>query len=84
VEATYEVTKVRMPLSSLTDDTKREGVWGLIRELASLVDPARTSVDIQMLGLDITVTARAGDTRQLRAKAKTLPGVTVAVEDEDL
>ena len=38
-ETTYEVTRIRMPLSSLTDDSKREGVWGLIRELASLVDP---------------------------------------------
>jgi hypothetical protein len=83
-EATYEVTKIRMPLSSLTDDTKREGIWALIRELASLVDPARMSVDIQMLGLDITVTARTGDAHQLRAKAKSLPGVTIAVENEDL
>jgi hypothetical protein len=81
--ATYEVTKARMPLSSLTDDSRREGVWGLIRELASLVDPAKMSVDIQMLGLDITITARAGDTHQLVAKARSLSGVTIAVEDED-
>jgi hypothetical protein len=80
----YEVTKVRMPLSSLTDDSKREGVWGLIRELASLVDPAKMGVDIQMIGLDITVTARAGDTAQLLTKAESLSSVTVAVEDEDL
>ncbi|MFG3556523.1 DUF499 domain-containing protein [Micromonospora sp. NPDC047557] len=83
-EATYEVTKVRLPLSSITDDSKREGVWGLIRELASLIDPARMSVDIQMVGLDITVTAWSGDTHQLLAKAESLPGVTVAVEDEDI
>jgi len=83
-EVTYEVTKVRMPLSSLTDDAKREAAWGLIRELASLVDPAKVGVDLQMLGLDITVTARAGDTHQLLAKARSLTGLTVAVEDEDL
>ena len=83
-ETTYEVTKIRMPLSSLTDDSKREGVWGLIRELASLVDPAKMSVDIQMVGLDITVTARAGETHQLLSKAETLLGVTAAIEDEDL
>ena len=83
-ETTYEVTKVRMPLSSLTDDGKRESVWGLIRELASLVDPAKMNVDIQMIGLEITVTARTGDTHQLLIKAESMSGVTVAVEDEDL
>ncbi|MFI6496657.1 DUF499 domain-containing protein [Nonomuraea typhae] len=82
---TYEVTKVRMPLSSLTNDAKREAVWGLIRELASLVDPARTAVDLQMLGLEITVTARAGDTSPLLSKAELLSGaVTSSIEEEDL
>jgi hypothetical protein len=80
----YEVTKIRIPLSSLTDDTRREGVWGLVRELASLVDPAKMSVDIQMIGLDITLTGRTGDAQPLRTKAESLSGVTVAVEDEDL
>ena len=83
-EPTYEVTKVRIPLSSLTDDSKREGIWGLIRELASLVDPAKMSVDIQMIGLDITVTAQTGDTHQLLTKAQSLSGVTVGIEDEDM
>jgi hypothetical protein len=78
------VTKVRLPLSSLTDDSKREGIWGLIRELASLVDPAKMSVDIQMIGLDITVTARTGDTHQLLAKGQSLSGVTVGIEDENM
>ncbi|MBV9161262.1 MAG: DUF499 domain-containing protein [Pseudonocardiales bacterium] len=81
-DPTYEVTKIRMPLSSLTDDNKREGVWGLIRELASLVDPAKIGVDVQMIGLEITVTARTGDTHQVLAKAESVPGVTIAVEDE--
>jgi hypothetical protein len=81
-DPTYEVTKVRMPLSSLTDDSKREGVWGLIRELASLVDPAKMGVDVQMIGLEITVTARTGDTHRVRAKAESIPGITVAIEDE--
>ncbi|MDP9848105.1 DUF499 domain-containing protein [Streptosporangium lutulentum] len=81
---TYEVTKVRMPLSSLTNDAKREAVWGLIRELASLVDPARATVDLQMLGLEITVTARTRDTSSLLSKAKLLPGVTFSIEEEDL
>jgi hypothetical protein len=71
-----------MPLSSLTDDSKREGVWGLIRELASLVDPAKMGVDVQMIGLEITVTARTGDTHRVRAKAESIPGITVAIEDE--
>ena len=82
-ETAYEVTKIRMPLSSLTDVSKREGAWGLVRELASLIDPAKMTVDIQMVGLEITVTGRTGDTQHLRNKAETLPGVTVVVEDED-
>nr|WP_255481987.1 DUF499 domain-containing protein [Amycolatopsis sp. SID8362] len=83
-EVIYDVTKIQMPLSSLTDDSKREGIWGLIRELASLVDPAKTSVDIQMIGLEVTVTARSGDSDQLLAKAQSVPGVTIEVEDDEL
>ncbi len=83
-DTTYEVTKIRIPLSSLTNDTRREGVWGLIRELASLVDPAKMSADIQMIGLDITLTARTGDAHPLRVKAGSLSGITIAVEEEDL
>lgn len=83
-ESTYEVTTIRVPLSSVTDDSKREGIWHLIRELASLIDPAKISTDIQMIGLDIAVTARVGDTRQLLNKAESMSGVTVAVEDDDL
>lgn len=83
-DATYEVTRIRMPLSSLTDDSKREGVWGLIRELASLVDPAKMGVDVQMIGLEITLTARVGDTHQVLVKAASLPGVSVVVEDDEL
>ncbi|MET8907585.1 DUF499 domain-containing protein [Micromonospora sp. NPDC004551] len=83
-EATYQVTKVRMPLSSITDDSKREELWGLVRELASLIDPAKVGVDVQMVGFDITVTARSGDTDQLLTKAESLPGVTASVEDDEL
>jgi hypothetical protein len=42
------------------------------------------SVDIQMIGLDITVTARTGDTHQLLAKGQSLSGVTVGIEDENM
>mgnify|MGYP001440693949 CR=1 FL=1 len=83
-EPTYEVTKLRLPHSSVTDPAKRDAVWQLIRELASLVDPAKPGVDIQMVGLDITLTARVGDTLHLLSKAKSLPGVTTFIEEEDL
>ncbi len=83
-EATYEVTTLRMPLSSMTDHSKREEVWGLVRELASLVDPAKGNVDIQMIGLDVSLTARTGDTHQLLDKAQSLPGISVAIEDDEL
>ncbi|WP_432983246.1 DUF499 domain-containing protein [Dactylosporangium sp. CA-233914] len=82
-DTTYEVASVRMPLSSMTDDAKREAVWGVIRELASLIDPAKVNVDIQMLGFDITITTRSGETQQLADKAKSVPGAVVKVEDED-
>lgn len=81
---TYEITKIRMPVSSMTNDDRRNEVWSAIRELASLVDLARADVrDLQMLGLEITVTARQGDSAQLVVKAKGLPGVSVYVEDDE-
>jgi len=80
----YEVTKIHMPLSSMTNDDRRNEVWSVIRELASLADPARPDVhDLQMMGLDITVTARREDSAQLIAKASGLLGVTVSVEEDE-
>lgn len=80
----YEVTRLRMPLSSVTDDAKRAAIWGLVRELASLVDPAKLSIDIQMVGLDITVTTQVGHARQLLDKAQATPGVAVTVQADEL
>lgn len=81
---TYEVTKIRLPLSSMTNDERRNEVWSVIRELASLVDLGRADVrDLQMLGLEITVTARQEDSAQLVAKAQGLLGVSVTVEDDE-
>lgn len=81
---TYEITNIRLPLSSMTNDERRNEVWSVIRELASLVDLARADVrDLQMLGLEITVTARQEDSAQLVAKARGLHGVSVSVEDEE-
>jgi hypothetical protein len=37
-----------------------------------------------MLGLDVTLTARTGDSQQLHAKAQPLSGVNVAIEEEDI
>ncbi|WP_261575138.1 DUF499 domain-containing protein [Frankia gtarii] len=81
---TYEVTKIRMPLSSLSDDSRRESVWGLIRELASLVDPLKAgALDVQMVGIEITINARTGDASQLAEKAKSIRGVTVTVKEDE-
>jgi hypothetical protein len=72
------------PQSSITDASKRESVWHLIRELASVVDPAKMNmVDIQMVGFEVAVTARVGDTADLRSKAGSIPTVTVSVESEE-
>lgn len=80
----YEVTKIGLPLASMTDASRREAIWGLLHELARLADPARAAaVDLQMLGFDVTVTARAGDLQGARARAQDVPGVSVTVEDDD-
>lgn len=83
-DLSYEVTRIRLPLSSITDASKRESVWHLIRELASVVDPAKMNmVDIQMVGIEVAVTARVGDTSNLTTKADSIPAVTVSVEPEE-
>ncbi|CAI7979124.1 DUF499 domain-containing protein [Frankia sp. Hr75.2] len=81
---TYEITKLRMPLSSLSDESRRDTVWRLLRELANLVDPSRAGIlDVQMIGLDIQLTARAGDTAKLVALARALPNLATTVREED-
>lgn len=84
VETLYEVTKIRLPLASVTDDAKREAVWALLREVASVADPARRDIDLQMLGLEITITTRAGDVDGARSKAGTVPGAVVTVQADEL
>lgn len=83
-ETGYEVTKIRLPLASVTDDAKRDAVWKLLREVASVADPARRDIDLQMMGLEFTITARSGDLDSAKAKADEVPGVTVAVELDEL
>lgn len=80
----YEVTKIRLPLASVTDDAKREAIWALLREVASVADPARRDIDLQMIGLEITITARTGDVDGARSKAETVSGAIVTVEDDEL
>ncbi|TFB67194.1 ATP-binding protein [Cryobacterium sp. Hz7] len=80
----YEVTRVKLPWSSVTDQSKRESIWSLVREVASLLDPARRSGDLQMMGLEIVVTARVGDTDGLAEKAKETLGVSISIEDEEI
>jgi hypothetical protein len=85
IDVTYEVTRIKLPLTSVTDDAKRETIWGLLREVASLADPARSGYsDLQMMGLEITVTARTGDMSNARAKVEQISGATVSVEEDDL
>jgi hypothetical protein len=81
---TYEITRLRMPLSSLSDEVRRDTIWRILRELANLVDPSRAGIlDVQMVSLDIQLTARAGDTAKLVALAKALPNLATTVHEED-
>lgn len=79
---TYEVTKVKLPLSSVTDVTKRDSAWHLIREVASLLDSGKVT-DVQMIGIEVTITARTGDALDLQEKAREIPGTSVVVEVDD-
>lgn len=80
--ATYEITKVKLPLSSVTDLTKRDSAWHLMREVASLLDSGKAT-DVQMVGIEVTITARTGDAAGLQEKAKEIPGASVTVEADD-
>jgi hypothetical protein len=84
-DPSFEVTRIHLPFASLTDDTKRNAVWGLLREVASVADPARSGqFDLQMLGLELTITARSGDLESARNKAGSIQGATIVVEDDEL
>lgn len=80
---TYEITRLRLPVSSLSYDARRTAAWQLVRQLASLLDSA-TGLDVQMLGLEINVTARTGDTSELRQRAAAVSGLAVTIEADDL
>ena len=82
-EVGYEITKIRLPSASVTDDTRREAIWVLLREIASVADPARRDIDLQMMGLEITITARKGDAEGVKSKAGSVPGAKVTVEDDE-
>ncbi len=77
----YERTTIEVSYSSLTDPHRREQAWHLISELASLLDPVRSN-DVQMLGLKITLSARAGDAEGLVGKAEEFPGAKADVEED--
>jgi hypothetical protein len=77
------VTKIRLPLASVTNEAKRVAIWGLLREVASVADPARADVDLQMMGLEFTITARAGDLDSATAKARSI-GAAVTVEADEM
>jgi hypothetical protein len=80
----YELTTVDLPFTSITDQGKREQVWQLVRELASLLDPAKASTtDVQMLGVTVKVNARTGDAAGLAAKAQHLPAGRVRQEPDE-
>jgi hypothetical protein len=81
---TYQQTALEISYTSITDLDRRESLWQLVRELASLLDPAKAgTVDLQMLGLSLRVSARRGDTSSLVAKGQQTAGASVTVQDED-
>lgn len=82
---TYEVTTLRLPDTSVTDLARREQLWHLMREVASLLDPAKAHQhDVQMLGFTLTINARTGDTHALVTKSDADPSVHVKTEADDL
>jgi len=80
---TFDRTTIDLSYSSLTDPNKRQQSWHLVRELASLLDPAKAHLtDVQMLGLKISLSARTGDADNLIDKARQLPSTTAEVEED--
>ncbi|MEU4094896.1 DUF499 domain-containing protein [Streptomyces sp. NPDC026673] len=84
-EKTFETTTINIPFSSVTDPLKRDHVWHLVREIASLIDPARGSQnDLQMIGLQVTISAATGESLPVITKAAQVPNATFRTEDDDL
>lgn len=79
----YEITTVTIPDISVTDPTRREQAWQFVRELASLLDPAK-SRDVQMLSATITINASKGETTNLIDKAQCLPTARIHTEADDM
>lgn len=83
-EPVYDRTTIALGDTSITDQTRREQVWQLVAQIASLLDPAKaSSADLQMVNLNVTITARRGDTANLVNKANQVQNVRTRVEEDE-
>jgi hypothetical protein len=81
----YEHTTITVDYTSATDPARRERVWHLVRELASLLDPAKAHAnDVQMFGFTIELNTRTGDASGLTSKAESVDGARVRSEPDEM
>lgn len=82
VGISYDRTTITVDYTSITDASRRDQIWQLIREVASMLDPARAK-DVQMLGLTIQLSARSGDVDAVAAKATGVQHAQVRTERDE-
>lgn len=82
-ETAYDRTTITIDYTSITEPTRRDQVWQLIREVASLLDPARAN-DVQMIGLSIELSARSGDVDAVTNKAACIDDAHTTIEPDDV
>lgn len=64
----YKQHVLRVRNRSLVDETKREAIWALLGALSDAADPM-SGVDLQLIDLEMTVTAAEGALEVVRRKA---------------
>ena len=70
-----------LPSKSLSDHQYRNKVWLFLSELTEVID-ATSNVDVQVAGVNVTLTAPVDSLSELAAKAQAA-GVSFTAEAED-
>jgi len=79
-ETKYKRYTIRVPNRSIVSEPNRDAVWGLLAALSDAADP--TGPDLQLINIDVTITAAEGALDSVREKAESAEAKWE--EEEDL
>lgn len=78
---TFKRYRLRVPPRALTSDEQREKAFRLLMGLAALVDPAGDLPDIQLLEIDLHITAAEGAIDSVRDLLEEIGGTWIEADD---